>query len=77
MPARLSRRTELDEFFPLCQQKALKGLCDGSCEEHRGDVRAVRVFYGATDWGWFSYCEEAIAEDERRGMDLEYAEDQI
>jgi len=38
--------------------------CDGSCEEHVGVIRRVHV----EKWGEFNYCEEAIAEDERRGL---------
>lgn len=41
-----------------------KHECEGSCSEHIGDVRLVQV----DGWGYFWYCEEAIAEDERRGL---------
>ncbi len=44
--------------------------CEGSCEEHKGEVVPV-LCYAPGDRGepWkFNYCEEAIAEDERRGF---------
>lgn len=42
--------------------------CEGSCEEHIGEIRQVRVIgKGGYDWGLFFYCEEAIEEDKRRG----------
>ena len=39
-------------------------LCDGSCENHVGPVVVVDV----SRWGKFHYCQEAIAEDRRRGL---------
>ena len=46
--------------------------CDGSCEEHVGEIVTVHVVSpGGHDWGEFNYCEEAIAEDRRRGMTVE------
>lgn len=45
--------------------KELKHTCDGSCPQgHRGEVKKVVV----EKWGIFYYCEEAIYEDERRGL---------
>lgn len=48
--------------------------CEGGCASHSGGIRAVRVIdpNGAEkyDWGYFSYCEEAMAEDKRRGMTI-------
>lgn len=42
--------------------------CDGSCGEHVGAIRKVRVWYGCFDWGYFNYCQAAVEEDERRGL---------
>lgn len=43
--------------------------CEGSCEKHRGDVRPVECWgpYDREPWR-FNYCDEAIAEDTRRGF---------
>lgn len=62
-------RPELDEYEFQTQNLASSGKCDGSCEEHFGVVRAVRVVDSdGTDWGWFSYCEAAREEDISRGF---------
>lgn len=44
--------------------------CDGSCEGHSGEVRPVTVYGGSIpESGWnFNYCDEAVAEDGRRGF---------
>ena len=47
--------------------ETLARKCDGSCAEHRGEVRDVSV----QGWGDFRYCEEAIDEDRRRGLNVE------
>jgi hypothetical protein len=46
--------------------------CEGSCEQHHGEVVSVRVIDKDTgqDWGLFNYCEEAIQEDLRRGFEV-------
>ena len=46
--------------------------CQGSCREHRGTVKRVEVrdIRNRKDWGLFSYCDEAIEEDIRRGLDV-------
>ena len=46
--------------------------CDGSCKVHRGQVVRVEVrdIRNGKDWGLFHYCEEAIEEDRRRGLDV-------
>ena len=46
--------------------------CEGSCEEHYGEVLLVNVSNG---WGTFWYCQEAIAEDIRRGFVVEPVQD--
>lgn len=63
-------RHELDQFRESTIAKAVKGECEGCCEDHRGVVKAVRVSHisSGTDWGYFSYCEEAIETDTRHGM---------
>lgn len=48
----------------LTANYARAGCCDGACESHRGITRPVFV----TGWGWFSYCEAAIGEDQLRGL---------
>ena len=45
--------------------------CDGSCEEHTGDVTIVHVRSDNHDWGIFHYCETAIEEDRWRGLWVE------
>ena len=68
-------RHELDKFKVDAVKRARIGLCEGSCVEHTGDVKAVRVFNkdSGIDWGYFSYCAEARKEEiENRGMELEY-----
>ena len=43
--------------------------CEGSCEEHNGEVVPVLCYAPGDREPWkFNYCEEAIAEDERRGF---------
>jgi len=43
--------------------------CEGSCEEHRGNVRPVECWGPGDSDPWrFNYCDEAIAEDTRRGF---------
>jgi hypothetical protein len=48
--------------------------CEGSCEEHVGDVVDVWVtsinFNNGLPWH-FTYCQEAIAEDRRRGFTVD------
>lgn len=46
-------------------------VCDGSCEQHEGEVVVVHV----SSWGKFHYCQEAIAEDKRRGLFVTIVED--
>lgn len=43
---------------------AADGRCEGGCEMHSGPVELVHV----TNWGWFSYCQAAQAEDKKRGL---------
>ena len=38
--------------------------CDGSCEEHLGEVRQVFV----KGWGTFNYCDTAIEQDKKDGF---------
>jgi hypothetical protein len=46
--------------------------CDGSCDEHSGDVKRYRVVDPTNhqDWGHYWYCDEAVEEDKRRGFNL-------
>jgi len=47
--------------------------CNGSCDEHIGMLKHVYVTHkiSNTDWGVFTYCENAIAEDISRGLQVE------
>lgn len=54
---------------PLANTQPMK--CEGSCEEHRGQIRRVEIKsdkHPNGTWGAFNYCEEAIEEDQRRGF---------
>jgi hypothetical protein len=44
--------------------------CEGACDEHQGIPQLVSVTDGrdGKDWGYFKYCDAAIAEDESRGL---------
>ncbi len=69
-------RHEFDDYREEAIEKALLGVCEGDCEEHYGETKAVRVFHksSGTDWGYFSYCAAARKEDtDNRGMELEDA----
>jgi hypothetical protein len=46
--------------------------CQGKCTVHRGTIKRVEVrdIRHGKDWGLFSYCDEAIEEDIRRGLDV-------
>lgn len=51
---------------------AQRKSCEGACENHVGEVVTVHVTSPkGNDWGEFDYCEEAIAEDRRRGFTVE------
>lgn len=49
--------------------------CDGSCEQHVGEVLPVLVRgHSIPDAGWnFNYCAVAVAEDISRGFTVESA----
>ena len=52
-----------------CGQGEVDIQCEGSCEEHKGEVAPVLCYAPGDREPWrFNYCEEAIAEDERRGF---------
>ncbi len=48
--------------------------CDGNCEhihgEHAGRVRPVTVTYRGLNPMNFNYCDNAVADDESRGIDV-------
>lgn len=46
------------------ERMAAKGMCEGECGAHRGNVRVVHV----SGWSYFAYCDEAVAEDRRREL---------
>jgi hypothetical protein len=64
---------ELDQYREASIAKARCGECEGNCEQHYGETKAVRVFNknSGIDWGYFAYCEAARKEDAHRGMELE------
>ncbi len=74
-PVDVNVRHELDQFRDVSMAKAMDGMCEGSCDKHRGDVKAFRVSHisSGTDWGYFAYCEEARETDSRNGMRLDDA----
>lgn len=46
--------------------------CQGSCEQHKGEIHMVTVEDEKLQKVWqFDYCEEAIAEDKRRGFNVD------
>lgn len=55
--------------------KAQKGICEGACElyngGHEGECELVEVWDGAKSWGKYSYCQNAIKEDQTRGFTVE------
>lgn len=46
--------------------------CEGMCDACRGEVIAVTVYHPDTlrDWGLYFYCQNAIEEDRKRGLDV-------
>jgi hypothetical protein len=70
MISAFKHRPELDGYEFETRNLVSKGKCEGSCEEHFGVVRAVRVVDSKDgfDWGWFSYCEAAREADISRGF---------
>lgn len=54
------------------KDKQAKIECQGRCKEHRGMIQRVEVrdIRNSKNWGLFSYCDEAIEEDRRRGLDV-------
>lgn len=49
--------------------------CEGSCKHHDGAIERIHVIDedAGHDWGWFWYCQTAIAEDIDRGLVVERA----
>jgi hypothetical protein len=46
-------------------QLSKKAKCEGSCEEHSGEVREFHVVHKASGWNWgnFWYCDVAVKQD--------------
>lgn len=44
--------------------KAWNNICEGACENHVGECKVVLV----EGWGYWSYCDTAIAEDKSRNL---------
>ncbi len=54
-----------------------KLICEGSCEQCRGDVRRVKVSSVKFLAPWyFNYCQDAIDTDERDGFTVEVLSDE-
>jgi len=66
----IKRRPELDKFEATVRVRADNGKCEGACEQHRGQTKAVRAYdkEDGFDWGWYSYCENAIEENEKSNI---------
>ena len=47
----------------IVEKRVKAGACDGSCKEHKGVVALVKNKH----FGYFSYCENAVNEDYKRG----------
>jgi hypothetical protein len=60
----------VDELKNYVFDRAWNNECDGSCEEHKGECKVVFVESAnhRCPYWYFSYCDEAIAEDKRRGF---------
>jgi hypothetical protein len=46
-------------------------VCEGECDKHYGEVQHVHVFTLSQDWGYFNYCDNAIAKDRSNGFTVE------
>lgn len=47
--------------------------CEGGCGMHKGDIQVVRVIDPKGiphDWGFYTYCQAAMEEDQSRGMNV-------
>ena len=69
MPIRLFS-IEFMKMIPTPNSFQFAG-CEGACKEHQGEVRRVEVKcqgHPEGTWGVFRYCDEAIEEDKRRGL---------
>ena len=54
--------------------------CEGICYQCGGclgDPRRVHVEVPDRDWGYYVYCERAIAMDRARGLTVEYADEYL
>jgi len=51
-----------EQFKKETIERSNQSICDGSCEEHSGACKVVRVtdVKNNHDWGLFSYCNTAI-----------------
>ena len=61
------------ECRELTEQKSARGQCEGDCKTthggHAGETQTCRVTAAdGYDWGWWSYCQNAQAEDKERGF---------
>jgi len=57
-----------DNDFLNAKKAKDDGICQGDCAECTDQLALVHVTHPTHDWGWFSYCENAIAEDKSRGL---------
>jgi len=69
----MTQKTPISHLDP--HQMAERGHCEGNCEQthggHAGPCRVVNVIAPNQTWGFFSYCDNAVAEDELRGFRVE------
>jgi len=63
--------------------KAEQGMCEGSCRSYgtcRGPIVAVHVVDPTPpqrDWGYWAYCQEAIATDRESGFTVTPVEEEV
>lgn len=68
-----------DRYYDDVVEKSHFGGCEGACDSHYGVIKTLRVFdkLRPYDWGWFSYCEQAVKEDTHKGFVLLTHEDYV
>ena len=57
-----------------------KGVCEGGCDFHEGELNTVRVIDpsgSGHDWGYYRYCEKAVQADKDRGFDVYFEGDEL
>lgn len=62
---------EHEKHRHVFENHAKNGICDGNCNKHDGERKLVRVYDNDVDFGYFSYCEEAIKTDLKNGWNVD------